>query len=263
MCDLKKCSKCGVEKRLDEFYLRKDSGKHRNECKECISRKVLTEDQRNRKREYHKKWGKTERAAEIKEAIQKRYRLKIKNKQTRYHIDEDYREKVLERARKYREENHDRLIEDWKKWKANNPDKVKKVSKNWLAKNPDYHRKKRAESPVKRVKDSLSARIRAVLKGKGYAKNTKTAEVLGCDLETLKAHIESKFWPGMSWGNYGEWQIDHIKPLASAETIEDVYRLNHYSNLQPLWMIDNIRKGAKHIDLWPRSSSIVMLTETG
>jgi hypothetical protein len=51
----------------------------------------------------------------------------------------------------------------------------------------------------------------------------------------------------MSWDNYGEWHIDHIIPLASADTEEEVLKLYHYTNLQPLWAIDNIRKGSKII----------------
>jgi hypothetical protein len=49
----------------------------------------------------------------------------------------------------------------------------------------------------------------------------------------------------MTWSNMGEWHIDHIKPLATAKTEKDVYELNHYTNLQPLWAKDNLSKGAK------------------
>jgi hypothetical protein len=64
-------------------------------------------------------------------------------------------------------------------------------------------------------------------------------------LETTKAHIEAQFHPGMSWGNYGQWHVDHIIPLASAKTAEELVALCHHTNLQPLWAEDNLRKGAK------------------
>mgnify|MGYP002132731409 FL=1 len=51
----------------------------------------------------------------------------------------------------------------------------------------------------------------------------------------------------MTWDNYGDWHIDHIIPLNSAQTEEDLYKLCHYSNLQPLWALDNLKKGSKYV----------------
>mgnify|MGYP003672055855 FL=1 len=61
----------------------------------------------------------------------------------------------------------------------------------------------------------------------------------------LKLHIESQFKSEMSWDNYGKWEIDHKQPLASAKTPEEVLKLNHYTNLQPMWALENRIKGAK------------------
>lgn len=47
----------------------------------------------------------------------------------------------------------------------------------------------------------------------------------------------------MNWQNQGKWHIDHIKPLASAKSVDEIYELCHYSNLQPLWAKDNYTKG--------------------
>lgn len=79
----------------------------------------------------------------------------------------------------------------------------------------------------------------------GYYKRSKTTDLLGCDFNKLKNHLESKFAIGMNWDNYGKWHIDHIVPIASAKTEDEIVALNHYTNLQPLWAEDNIRKGAK------------------
>lgn len=66
--------------------------------------------------------------------------------------------------------------------------------------------------------------------------------MLGCDWATLASHMEARFQPGMSWDNRGKWHVDHIIPLDSAKTPEEMERLCHYTNLQPLWAADNIRK---------------------
>jgi hypothetical protein len=81
----------------------------------------------------------------------------------------------------------------------------------------------------------------------GYRKTSKSKQILGCDYIELKQHLESKFTEGMNWDNYGKWHIDHIYPSSLAETEEEIIRLNHFTNLQPLWAEDNIRKGNK---LW-------------
>lgn len=72
-----------------------------------------------------------------------------------------------------------------------------------------------------------------------------TEEIVGCSFNELKEHIQSKFKHGMNWTNYGEWQIDHIVPLSSAKTNEDVIKLCHYTNLQPLWASENRLKSNK------------------
>lgn len=74
-------------------------------------------------------------------------------------------------------------------------------------------------------------------------------ELIGCNTENLKQHLENQFKSNMSWKNYGlgGWEIDHIKPLASAKTKEELYNLFHYTNLQPLWASENRSKGCKII----------------
>ena len=68
---------------------------------------------------------------------------------------------------------------------------------------------------------------------------------MGCSYEFLKEHLEKQFVDGMSWENRSEWHIDHIIPLSSAKNEDEIYKLCHYTNLQPLWAIDNIKKGKK------------------
>ena len=70
--------------------------------------------------------------------------------------------------------------------------------------------------------------------------------MLGIDLAGFQAHMESKFQEGMNWDNYGQWHVDHIKPLSLSTTEQEVIELNHYTNLQPLWAVDNLKKSNKY-----------------
>jgi hypothetical protein len=78
-------------------------------------------------------------------------------------------------------------------------------------------------------------------------KTDKTLNILGCSIDFLKIHLEVLFQSGMTWDNYGEWHIDHIKPLSKFDLTDSnqVLIACNYNNLQPLWAIDNLRKGAK------------------
>jgi len=71
--------------------------------------------------------------------------------------------------------------------------------------------------------------------------------MLGCSLVEFKLHLESLFQPGMTWENYGsgrnKWNIDHRHPLSLAKSEKELYKLNHHSNLRPMWSQDNLKKG--------------------
>lgn len=108
-----------------------------------------------------------------------------------------------------------------------------------------YNKFKRLYDPIFATKGRVRTRIRTFLKSNGYSKLSKTQEILGCDWNHLKTHLESKFVDGMSWENLRLWHIDHIIPLASAKSVEEVVRLCHYTNLQPLWAEDNMKKSDK------------------
>ena len=96
------------------------------------------------------------------------------------------------------------------------------------------------------LRKNLRARIREALKGKAK-KAKKTVELLGCDMNECRKWIESRFQPGMTWENYGDWHIDHIIPCASFDLTkpEEQLKCFHYTNLQPLWAEDNCRKSDK------------------
>lgn len=108
-----------------------------------------------------------------------------------------------------------------------------------------YRRVRSKEDVLFRVTSSLRTRTSRAIKQNRFNKKSHLGEYIGCTLLELKTHLEEQFTPGMTWGNYGEWHIDHIVPLDSATTVDGLYTLCHYTNLQPLWAIDNIRKGNK------------------
>ena len=71
-------------------------------------------------------------------------------------------------------------------------------------------------------------------------------DLVGCTVQELRDHLESKFTDGMSWENHGEWHVDHIKPCASYALADEAQQKEcfHYTNLQPLWANDNMSKGS-------------------
>jgi hypothetical protein len=93
-------------------------------------------------------------------------------------------------------------------------------------------------------------RIADLLSKKGIHKKGKTLRLIGCSAKFLSDYIESKFKPGMDWNNYGiyGWHVDHIKPLSKFD-LEDPDQQKiafHYTNLQPLWANENIKKSNKY-----------------
>lgn len=173
------------------------------------------------------------------------------------------KEKIKLAVKKWKEENPDRYHKYLKEWAFNNKDKVYngcvyKYSEKTTIRNREYRknnpekvkewqsrrRLKIKSSSFERMKNSLRYRIYIYVKIGKYRKNTKTEDILGCEWNTIKKHLESQFTYGMSWDNYGYtgWHIDHIIPLATAKNQEELDKLFHYKNLQPLWAGDNMRK---------------------
>lgn len=96
--------------------------------------------------------------------------------------------------------------------------------------------------PANRLLKNMRKRLWEATKGK----EAGTLQLVGCSVEELQAHLEKRFEPGMTWDNYGEWHVDHVKPCAEFDLTdpEQQRACFHYTNLQPLWALDNIRKGA-------------------
>lgn len=171
-----------------------------------------------------------------------------------------------ERKKKYAKEYHfanrEKLLEGIavrsKKRYLNNKGKIKEYYKVY---SPIYRNKNREKINVyrrghflRRKKEDLLFKVQTQIRGRicryfqnlRVGKYSNTIKLLGADYLTVMSHIESNFREGMSWDKVGkEIHIDHIIPLSSAKTKEELLKLFHYKNLQPLWAMDNIRKGAK------------------
>jgi len=186
----------------------------------------------------------------------KKYRLNNKEKLKKY--KKEYRlknkEKIKQYSKKYRLKNKEKIKQFLKEWHLKNREKENQKSKEWRLNNKgymkkylkEYEKKRRETDPNFKLKKSMRTRIWSVLKGK--SKSKPTMKLLGCSIEECWQHLESKFQPGMTRENHGLWHVDHIVPCASFDLRCPVQQMAcfHYTNLQPLWAIDNIKKGSKY-----------------
>ena len=184
---------------------------------------------------------------------------KCNNERGKKYIKENPK-KVLEQQKKWRDKNPEWVYNRHKKWREENPEKNKELKKNWYKNNPhkrkEYRenykprkheqRKERRESdPIFALINNVRSRLYKYLTKLDITKKNKTFDIVGCNPLQLKEHLEKQFVDGMTWKNKRDWHIDHIIPLSSAKTEDELYKLCHYTNLQPLWAIDNIKKGNK------------------
>lgn len=121
-----------------------------------------------------------------------------------------------------------------------------------LSERKKLYRKKSQEINSKRLKTDKVFYAMKITRNRARnfmkSNNLKSySKKLGCTLKVFKNHIESQFKDGMSWDNYGKWHLDHIYPLSVAiKQGDDIFlKACHYTNLQPLWAVDNIKKSNK------------------
>jgi hypothetical protein len=251
----KVCTKCKVEKPLDEFNNCK-LGKYgkKPSCKQCCNKAAEKYREKNK--------------YEIKDR-QKRFQDKnkdrIRAKRKEYY--KENRERLLDKSKKYNKANRDKINITRRKYNKKNTDRVKALQREWWGKNKDEinnrrnkrDRERRKTDPVFRIQHNVSNQVNRYLKKGGGSKNgSKTFEDLPYTPEYLTKYIESQFEPWMSWDNYGKydpnritWQLDHIIPHSTFKYTEPkgpVYRACWaLPNLRPLKAIENIKKKDKII----------------
>jgi hypothetical protein len=238
---MKKCKKCQNEKELKDFY------DGRNSCKECSKRSFKENYNKNRskKLEYQKKYYEEniDLIFEYRKNYLKENSDKInQKKREKYELSPD---KIKESSKKYYHKNKDEI---------NRKRKGSKVSLQYYHENKEdllektykFRKEKMSSDPFYKLKHQIRNLIRGAFKRKFTSKSKKTIEILGCSFEEFKLCLESKFDENMNWENYGSyWHIDHIKPISLAKDEREVYDLNHYSNFQPLFWLDNLTKSDK------------------
>jgi hypothetical protein len=166
---------------------------------------------------------------------------KDKSRKDGYYISCKDCEKI--RRKIYEEKNPNIKKERYLRYKETNYEKILKTNSNWRKNNPRYATERKKIDPTFKLIKNLRRRIKRFLDIKNVTKKNKTLEFVGCDSNFLKTYIENKFTEGMSWELMGKYiHIDHIIPLSSAKTEEELYKLCHYTNLQPLWAEDNLKK---------------------
>lgn len=226
--DIKVCTKCKKENNISEFRFRKDTQNYISSCKLCES-EYSKKYEDNRK--YKGKSSKAYYAKNISNAKQIRKKNYEKNKEKiskknkiNYLKIKEKRESKRETLRKY-EENY----------RKENASKIREYRNV-------YKKERRKNDPLYKLKQNIGNLIRSSFIKSKHKKNSLSQNILHCSIEEFKKYIESKFEYWMSWKNYGKyngelmfgWDLDHIIPLASAKTEEDIIKLNHYTNLQPL-----------------------------
>ena len=224
---MKTCNLCKEDKELELF--KKDQRRfdgRGSSCKDCMKVKGL---------EYYHR-TKDERKEAINENRRNSY---SKNK-----------EKENRKSKEYKDNNKDKIKDYNKKYRSENLEKCRELSKEYYYDNIDerraysikYTNDKLKSDDLFKLKFYLRSMIKKHFNRGGYSKSSKTQEILGCSFEEFKLYLESKFEDWMNWENRGlyngelnyGWDIDHIIPLSSAKTEEDIIKLNHYLNLQPL-----------------------------
>lgn len=178
------------------------------------------------------------------------------------------RQAVLTQCAKYRKENLDKVRQSAKKstrqWRLKNLEKaqqygrayIKKRRKElgvvYLQRQREYQKQYREQNPNFKMAQNIRNNTNRLLKF-GAAKTSSALSLLGCSVPELWRHLEKLFQPGMTRNNHGQgpgkWNIDHVRPCASFSDLncpEQQKQCFHYTNLQPLWSEDNLRKGASY-----------------
>jgi hypothetical protein len=172
-------------------------------------------------------------------------RAKIKYIKNKEHINKLNAKWKADNAKKHRAinaawraKNAERHIESWKKWKRDHPVQAKEIARRTA--------RKVRSTPKGRLNGNMSSAVRTALRGSKAGRRWES--LVGYTVLDLKRHLEKLFLPGMSWNNYGEWEIDHKIPQA-AFNFEEPYDIDFkrcwcLKNLQPLWRLENSRKNS-------------------
>jgi hypothetical protein len=170
-------------------------------------------------------------------------------KECRYIQIKLWKEKIPEYDKEYRKNNRENRNNTSKKYYRKNRETILS-GRTWGEKEKhyynEYRRNRKLKDPNYKTIENVRKRTREFLKQNKVLKQTTTQQIIGCSPTQFREHIENQFTEGMSWDLMGEHiHIDHIIPLSSAKTKDEILTLCHYTNLQPLWAKDNLSKSNK------------------
>jgi len=247
--ETKKCNCCNEIKSVTEFY--KDKSKIDGYTTFCILCKKESNKQSRLKHIETRKISSKKYREENKEIIKIKSKIRYNNNKEKYSeyykkYREENKEQIKERDKIYYENNKDKIMDSHFKNREHNLKRMQQWKKDNRPKLRDYQNNYNSvrikTDPLYRLKQNIRRNIASSIKRNGLVKTKKTHEILGCSIELFKQHLELKFESWMTWDNYGlyngtpnyGWDIDHIIPSSSAITEEDVIKLNHHTNLQPM-----------------------------
>jgi hypothetical protein len=247
-----KCNCCGESKPREEMIGdRYRATGVKNLCRKCRSAKRKEEYEKNKKEsvEKAKKWNNENR--KYLHDYQIWYMKKKRALENGLEFNEEFTTIYQKKPKISKLEVKRRIAETDRRFKRKNKEKLdlKRKTPEHRKRNTDRVRKKRKEDPAFRLLCNLRSRVKnAIIKQSGV-KAYKTMELLGCTIEFVRKYLESKWLPGMTWENYGRggWVVDHQAPCAIHNLLdpEEQKRAFHYSNLSPMWEIDNLLKSDK------------------
>ena len=144
-------------------------------------------------------------------------------------------------------QNRDKRLGYQRRWRAANPEQANASNRRYeKTEAGKAARKRRDQAPNAVIRNRLYARLSIAVRAQEARKAGRTTELVGCTWAELRRHLELQFAPGMTWENRNAWHIDHIRPCASFDLTDPEQQKEcfHYTNLQPLWAEENIKKGA-------------------
>jgi hypothetical protein len=167
-------------------------------------------------------------------------------------------ERVKAAEANYRERNRPIINERARAWSQKQRDEGSEYSKKQVKLNQEYIRNRLATDPGFKWAARMRSNTHKRLAQHNSQKLLGSLEIYGCTIPELRSHLESQFQPGMTWDNYGlhGWHIDHIIPCASFDLTdpEQQKACFHYTNLQPLWAEENLKKRGQACGLTPEHS---------
>lgn len=235
------CTACDRMLPVEEFAVHGKT--HRGQCRVCKSPKDKLYREENHAQIDVVRRAYREQHVDEKREYDKQYRDEHKD-QISIYLASYYRENeeyLKEYARQYVKENQDKILAREESKREQRQEYKKRYAKERIQRDPQF-----------KLACRVRSRLSSYLRHYQAKKSAHTLDLLGCSIEDLVGHLESRWLPDMTWENYGMWRrgqpmtwhIDHIRPCASFDLSDPEQQriCFHYTNLQPLWAIDNMSK---------------------